>query len=329
MKQLIRVMTHPFGTCGARPREILEGSGHEVRYNLYHRRLKAHEVADLAREAHGLVAGTEPYTREIIAQCCNLRVIARVGVGLDNVDLAACRERGIAVTYTPEAPADAVAELTVSHILNVLRHVSESDRSVRERTWNRYLGYLVREVKIGILGVGRIGGRVARLLRPFGAQLFGHDIRRNERLAAECNLTWMNKEDLLRTCDVVSVHLPLTDQTKHFMGPKEFAMMRPGSFLVNTARGAVVQEAALAEALISGHLAGAALDVFETEPYDGTLTQLYNVVFTAHMGASARQSRYTMELQAAEDCLRVLAGQEAVHPVSAAEITMLGLGTPH
>lgn len=325
MRAIIQVTTYPFGACGAKPRELLDASGHDVRYNPYHRRLKASEVPPLVATAHGLVAGTESYTREVIEQAPNLRVLSRVGGGLDNVDLTTCRERSIVVTYTPEAPADSVAELTVAHILNLLRRMGESDKSVREGAWNRYLGYLVREVTVGILGVGRIGGRVVRLLQPFGPRLFGCDIRPDQTLAREVGLTWLSKEELFATCDLVTVHVPLTDETRYFIGAPELKSMKRGAMLVNTSRGKVLQEQALVDALSSGHLAGAALDVFETEPYEGPLTRFPNVILTAHMGASSRQGRYLMELQAAEDCLRVLAGTPPVYPVTEVEEAAFGL----
>ena len=126
--KIIQVTSHPFGTCGSQPVNVLVNSGNEVRYNPFGRRLKPVEVADLVRHAHGLIAGTEPYTREVLEQAEALKVISRIGVGLDNIDFDVCREREIVVTYTPEAPADAVAEMTVGNIINLARRVHESDR---------------------------------------------------------------------------------------------------------------------------------------------------------------------------------------------------------
>ena len=313
MKKIIQVTTYPFGSSGSRPREVLECGAFDVRYNPHGRRLKASEVADLVADAHAIVAGTEPYTAEVIARARRLEVIARVGVGLDNVDLQACLDRGIEVTYTPEAPADAVAELTVGHILALLRFVHQSDRSVRERAWNRFLGYLVRERTIGILGVGRIGSRVARLLQPFQPQLVGCDTDPARAAMIDVPMRWVGMDELFATCDLVSVHVPLTDETRRLVAAPQLQAMREGSFLVNTSRGGVVDEFAVADALRSGRLAGAALDVFAVEPYEGALIEHDNVILTAHMGASAHQSRYLMELGAAEDCVRVLQGQAPRH----------------
>jgi len=317
MKQpIIQVMTHPFGQLNAEPRTVLEASGWDIRYNPYNRRLKACEVPDLVHDAWGMVAGTEPYTREVIEKSPNLRVIARVGVGFDNIDFTACRERDITVTYTPEAPADGVAELTVAQIINLLRHVHESDRSVREGVWNRFVGFLLREKKIGILGVGRIGKRVVKLLQPFQPQLYGCDLEPDLKFGEQYDMPWLSMNDLFSTCDLVSVHVPLSSSNIHLVGRHELQQMPEGGYLVNIARGKVVDEDVLLDLLRSGHLRGAALDVFEEEPYEGPLAKLPNVALTAHMGASARQSRFLMELGAAEDCMRVLRGDPPLHPIT-------------
>ncbi|MEJ2582597.1 MAG: phosphoglycerate dehydrogenase, partial [Acidobacteriota bacterium] len=297
-----------------------EEKGWEIRYNPYDRRLKSSEVPDIVRDAHGIIAGTEQYTPEVMEAARNLEVISRVGVGLDNIPFDICRERGIVVTFTPEAPADGAAELTVGQILNLLRKTHESDKSIREGAWNRFLGFLVREVNIGVLGVGRIGKRVVKLLSSFQPRLYGCDLAPDLEFGEAYGLRWVEKEELFRECHLVTVHVPLNTRNHHLVGGPELQVMRPGGHLVNLARGGIVDEAALTDALTSGHLSGAALDVFEEEPYEGPLTRFDNVVLTAHMGASAHQSRYLMELGAAEDCARVLSGENPVNPVTPADV---------
>jgi D-3-phosphoglycerate dehydrogenase len=313
MKMRIQVTTHPFGACGQEPRRLLEAGDFDVHYNPFGRRIKTAEVAPLIRDCHAIVAGTEPYTPEVLEEAKDLKVISRVGVGLDNVDLQYCLDRGIEVTYTPQAPADAVAELTLAHILSLLRFVHPSDRSVREKAWNRFLGFLVRERTIGLLGLGRIGKRVARLLAPFSARLLACDLEPDEDFARDHGLTLVAMEELFASCDLVSVHVPLTPENRFLVGAEQIRAMPPGSFLVNTSRGGVMDEKALLEGLQSGQLAGAALDVFCEEPYEGPLVRLENVILSAHMGASARHSRFLMERGAAEDCVRVLTGRPPAH----------------
>ncbi len=306
---VIQVTTYPFGRCGDKPRRLLDTSGFEVRYNPFGRRLRASEVAPAVAGAHAIIAGTEPYPPVLLDELADLKVISRVGVGLDNLDLQYCLDRGIEVTYTPEAPADGVAELTISHILSMLRFVPQSDRSVRLKAWNRYLGFLIREKKVGLLGLGRIGSRVARLLQAFGAKVYGCDTAPNAALTDGLDIEWLAMQELFAACDVVSVHVPLTPENRRLVTARQIEAMPHGSYLVNTSRGGVVDEQAVLAAIKSGRLAGAAMDVFEEEPYEGPLAQQDNVILTAHMGASAYRSRYLMELGAAEDCLRVLRGQ--------------------
>jgi D-3-phosphoglycerate dehydrogenase len=264
----------------------------------------------------GVIAGTEPYKGDVIKRHAGrLKVIARVGIGLDNVELPVAREAGVAVTYTPEAPSRGVAELAVGQMIALARHVYASDRSVREGAWNRLMGWLLSERRIGLLGLGRIGKLVYQLLQPFGAEILACDIAPDLDFVRRHNVKLVPADELFRQCDLVSVHIPLNKRNRHFVNREKLALMKTGSFLINTARGPVVDEEALTDALLQKHLGGAALDVFEKEPYEGVLTELDNVVLTAHMGASARRCRKDMEFQATEDCIRVLKGEPPLRPV--------------
>lgn len=308
---IIQVTTYPFGTSNPKSSMVLENSGYEVRYNPFGRRIKTEEVKDIVVEAHGIVAGTELYTREIIEDCPNLKVIARVGIGFDSVDLQACRENDVVVTYTPDAPADGVADLTVAQIINLIRGIYTSNESVRGGFWKRIMGKLVSEIKIGVLGVGRIGKRVIMRLNAFGADIYGCDINPDKKFGNKYKVKWVSKEELFKICDLVTVHIPMSAANHHCIGFEEMSLMQAGAFLINTSRGPVVDEVSLISLLQNRHLGGVALDVFEKEPYEGELTRFDNVIFTAHIGASASESRFKMELGAAKDCVRVLSGKKA------------------
>jgi D-3-phosphoglycerate dehydrogenase / 2-oxoglutarate reductase len=309
----VLIATHPFGGTGRAPLEHLESTGWDVVKNPCGRRLRAGEVGEHLKGVHAVIAGTEPYNAETLADANDLKVISRVGIGLDSVDLAYCKQRGIQVTYTPDAPSEGVAELAVANVLNLLRHVHASDRSVREGAWNRLMGRLVSEVTIGILGAGRIGGRVIELLSAFGPRILACDTNTAVSGEALPNVTWCDSDQLLRESDLVSVHIPLTRTNHHFLNRERIGTMKTGAFLINTARGPIVDEKALEDALLQQHLGGAAIDVFESEPYEGPMARMDNVVLTAHIGASARASRFLMEMGAAEDCVRVLNGDAAQH----------------
>jgi len=311
----ILIATSPFGRTGRKPLDLLEETGWELVSNPYGRRLKRGEVGDLIRDVDAVIAGTEPYTAETVGRAEKLKVIARVGIGLDSVDLKACRERNIIVTYTPDAPSQGVAELAVANIINLARHVLASDRSVREGAWNRLMGVLLRELTIGVVGVGRIGKLVCGFLRPFGPKLLGCDLEPDEAFGREIGLTWVDKEAIFRQSDVVTLHIPGNARNYHYVDRETLALMKTGSHLLNTSRGPVVDEEALTDALVQRHLGGAALDVFEDEPYEGRLTRLDSVVLTAHIGSSAHETRYLMELGAAEDTIRALKGEPLANPV--------------
>lgn len=310
----VLIATSPFGKSGNRPLKLLEETGWEIVKNPYGRRLRANEVFDLIQDVDAVIAGTEPYPVEKLKDSNNrLKVIARVGIGLDNVDLRGCNTRGIKVTYTPEAPSQAVAELTVANILNLSRFVLQSDKSVRAGAWNRYLGKLVKEITIGVVGVGRIGKRLIILLSPFEPTIIATEIAPDQKFSEQYGFKWVNKEELFRKADVVTVHIPYNKKNHYYVDRYTLALMKTGSMLINTSRGGIVDEEALNDALLQHHLGGVALDVFKSEPYEGPLTQHENVIFTAHMGASANESRYYMELGAVEDCIRVLKGETPVH----------------
>jgi D-3-phosphoglycerate dehydrogenase / 2-oxoglutarate reductase len=307
-KQRILITTFPFGKSGSEPLDLLKSCGHEVVNNPLNRRLKPSEVPDLIKDFDIIIAGTEPYTIDAL-KGSKVKAICRVGIGLDNVPLQFCLENGIAVSYTPDAPSQGVAELAVANILNISRLILKSDRSVREGAWNRYLGYLLEELTIGIVGLGRIGQKVVKLLEPFNTNILVSEINPDEDFVGKYKIKLVDKEYLFSHSDIVSLHIPSNKANHHYANRDAMALMKTGSSIINTSRGSVLDEVALYDALVQNHLAGAALDVFEHEPYEGKLTSLDSVIFTAHMGASAQKSRYLMELGAAQDCLNFLNGK--------------------
>ncbi len=311
----IIIATYPFGLCGKKPIDMLEETGWDIQYNYLGRRFKKNEVKDAIEDTDGVIAGTEPYTKESLEKCRNLKVISRVGVGLDNIDFEICKSKNIDVTYTPDAPSDAVADLTLAQIINLLRGIKISDKLIRRGQWERTMGKLVKEVKIGILGVGRIGKKVVKRLLPFKANIYACDINPDYEFGRDTNIIWTEKKELFKICDLISIHIPMSTNNYHCVGVNELNIMKHGSFIINTSRGPIVDEKVLVSLLYNKHLGGAALDVFENEPNVGALSTFDNTILTAHIGASTNQSRYLMELEATEDCIRVLKGMKAKHLV--------------
>ena len=306
----------PFGEVDAGCLDLLDGAGVDRVRNPHGRRLTEPEIASLIADFDVLIAGTEPITRPVIRAGRRLRLISRVGVGLDNVDLSAARDHGVAVAYTPEAPADAVAELTIGLALSLLRGVHRADAAIRGGAWTRLPGRRLGAVTAGVIGVGRIGRRVIRLLSAFGARILANDLA-PASLAEP--VEWVDKPALFREADLVTLHVPLTPSTHGLVGPGQLAMMRPGALLVNTCRGGVVDEAALADALRSGRLAGAAVDTFVDEPYHGELVEVDTCLMTAHMGSMAADCRRRMERGAARNVVAFLRGEPLDEPVPESE----------
>ena len=282
--------------------EILQkliGKGFEIVQNPYGRRLTEQEAADLLQTGVvGMIAGLEPLTREVLMAARDLRVISRCGIGMDNVDIAAAGERSILVKNTPDAPAVAVAELTVGLMLNLLRRVSEADRCIRSNRWKKLMGSLLGAQTVGLIGYGRIGGRVASLLKPFGSRILVHDTYVND---VDESVELCSLDDIIEHADIISLHIPYDPKIHHFINSQRLNRMKKGALLINASRGGLVDEAALVVALESGQLAGAALDCFEVEPCQGPLSGMDQVVLTAHMGSYAQEARELMEREAAEN----------------------------
>ncbi len=242
-----------------------------------------------------IVRSRTKVTKEIIEAGRRLRIIGRAGAGLDNIDIEAAQERGITVLNTPEAPAEAVAELTIGLMISVARSISLADRTLKEGKWikKKLVGWQLEGKTLGTIGLGKIGERVARIAKALGMKILIREIiPLSPELLKELETEVVPLKELLQRSDVITLHVPLTSQTYQMIGAKEFQLMKNGAFLVNTSRGAVVDEKALLTALKSGTLGGAALDVYEVEPpRDLELIKLPNVVCTAHIGAQTKKAQ--------------------------------------
>lgn len=286
------------------PLQQLLQKGMRIVTNPHKRKLTEDEIIALLQDgATGLIAGIEPLTERVFQAAPQLKVISRCGAGLDSVDLTAAQRHGIAVLNTPEAPAQAVAELTMGFILSLLRQISPIDRAVRNGEWPRTQGRLLAAQTVGIVGLGHIGRRVARLCQAFEATVIAHDPYATQ---VPEGVTLVPLEQLLANADIVTLHLPYSGATHHLLDAQAFAAMKPEVIVINAARGGLVDESALVDALTSGKVSAAALDVFEQEPYQGELLGINNVTVTSHVGSLARESRQRMEIEAAENLLQGL-----------------------
>lgn len=319
MTARVLVTTCPFGEIDRDPIQLLEAENIPFTPNPFNRRLREEELAELIGPYEALIAGTEPITEAVLQRAPNLRLIARVGIGLDSVALRAAQARGIAVTYTPAAPSPAVAELAVAQMLALLRYTPIANREIREGIWKRRIGRRLGLMTVGVIGVGRIGRRVIQHIRGWSPQILANDLKEDLDFSGITGCSWTDAQTIYRLADIITLHVPLTKQTRGMIGERQLAMMKPDAILINTARGELVDEAALARALRARPQFSAAIDVFEHEPYHGELTGLENCLLSSHMGSATRDCRLRMELEAAQEVVRYFKRQPFACPVPESE----------
>ncbi|MDD3680026.1 D-glycerate dehydrogenase [Mesotoga sp.] len=295
----------------------------DVEVNTEDRFLQKEEIIQKAKDAAGLVTLlSDKIDAEVFESLPKLKVIANYAVGYNNIDIDEARKRGIRVTNTPEVLTDATADLTLSLMLAVSRRIVEADRFVREHRFvgwkpDLFTGPSLSGKTLGIIGLGRIGKAVAERAKAFGMNIVY--CNRKPLLPSEeekFNVRYLSLEELLRSSDFISLHVPLTRETYHLLNEKRLSMIKTGAVLINTARGPIVNEAALIESLRSGRLAAAGLDVYEEEPeVPQELIDLGNVVLLPHIGSATKEARTEMAIMVGRNVAAVLEGKEPPNPV--------------
>jgi glyoxylate reductase len=285
--------------------------------------MQPEQLAAACRDAEGVLAVGARISEGLLAQAPNLRVVANCGVGYDNIDVAACTARRIVVTNTPGVLTETTADLAFALLLAAARRLAEGDRFVREGRWQRWewgllWGADIFSKTLGLYGFGRIGRAMARRGRGFAMRILYHDLlRAPEAVEKELAAQYVDRAGLLRESDFLSLHVPLTPDTQHLIRAEDFALMKPSAFLINAARGGVVDEEALVQALKTRKIAGAGLDVFEHEPHvHPELLKLDNVVLMPHVGSATAETRLKMALLAVENLLSALDRRRPPNPVN-------------
>lgn len=307
----VLITTVPFANKSLLPIQLLEEAGISYTINPLGRKLSEEELAELVSDFDALIAGTEQITEKVFDRAKNLQFISRVGIGLDGVDLLAAKQRKIQISYTPDAPAPAVAELTIGLMLALMRNIHVSNSQMHRGEWYRHFGRRIPEITIGIIGAGRIGvGVIKRLQSLEPSRILVNDINPILGIDNYGGVEIASKSRIYQDADLISLHLPLTNQTKNLICYNELKSMKPNAMIINTSRGGVINEGDLARALTEGHLAGAAIDVFEREPYSGVLKNIERCLLTAHMGSMSEDCRVMMEIEATKEVVRFFAGQK-------------------
>ena len=314
-----RVLVTPttFGLYDKRLRQELEAAVGEVIYNERGRPLASSELQELLPGCDGFIAGLDRVDSTALESADRLKVIARYGVGVDNVDLETAARKKITVTNTPHANAVSVAELTIGLLLSLARSIPEAAESVREGKWPRLHGRVLESKVIGLIGFGSVGRAVAQRLQPWQLTLLAFDPFGDKAVAQSSDVRLVEMEELIREADFVSLHAPLLAGTRRMVDADFLSRMKRGACLINTARGELVDQDALLSALDSGQVGGAALDVYEHEPppADSPLRRHPRLIATPHCGAHTDGAADGMGRQSLQDCIAVLRGESPLHPV--------------
>ena len=306
----VLITTIPFADKNRLPLDLLEQNNIEYLINPFNKKLTEDELVEMVSDFDVIIAGTEPITKKVMNAATNLKMISRVGIGLDSVNLLEAEKHGIVVSYTPDAPAPAVAELTIGLMLTLLRSVQLSNMEMHIGKWHRFFGRRLSKVVIGIIGIGRIGTGVLQHLQGFGSlKILVNDINSDSNLNKKFNIEWVDKETIYQQADIITIHTPLTAQTKNMIKKEQLLSMKEDAIIINTARGGIINEDDLYEIMQAGHLSGAAIDVFDFEPYAGKLREIERCILTAHMGSMSVDCRTRMEVEATEEAVRFLTNQ--------------------
>lgn len=307
MAPKVLIATRSFGSTSPRPMQMLKDAGVEIVWVNANSPSVQDEILELVPEASAIIVGLVPITEKIIEKSSKLKIVSMYGVGFNHIDLEAARKKGVIVTNCPGSNDQAVADLTMGLMVTVARNIPQIDRDIRDGYWKKYLGGELWQKRLGLIGLGNIAKGVVHRAKGFDMQISAYDPYASAEVADALGVQLLSFEEVISKSDFVSLHAPLTEETKCIFSSEQFKRMKPTSYLINTARGGLVDEYALYAALRDGEIAGAGLDVFMEEPLkDSKLVKLRNVVLTAHTGTHTNESIERMGIMAVENVLRVL-----------------------
>jgi D-3-phosphoglycerate dehydrogenase len=286
-----------------KPIKELKNAGIDVIRNDTGKPLRFDEYPDLFQTADYIIAGLEAYDAQTLSKCPNLRCISRVGVGTDNIDLAATRAAGVCVCITSDQPSVAVAELCIGNMISLIRHTHEMSTNLKQDKWTPIQGTELRDCNVGIVGLGSIGKELVRRLSNFSCVIKSASRSWNNDFALTYDIERLSLEELFATSNVISIHLPLEAQTRGIIDAKLISTMPKDSIILNTSRAAIVDNYAIAAALKANKLRGAAIDVFDEEPNADPYKQIPNVILSPHIGSHTRETRNAMEMMAAKNLI--------------------------
>ena len=300
MNKTVYIALSTFAEFGSIPLDKLKENKFNILKNLTGKRLVPNEIIEFAIDASAIIAGVEPYTKEVIDKLPNLRCISRAGVGIDNIDLEYAKTKGIEIRNTPDEVIIPVCELTLSMIFGLLRKTGQQTQILKSGNWKKLNGNNLHEKKVGVVGTGRIGKKVAASLSYLGAEVRLCDVNPDINWSNKLNLQYYELQNIIESCDIISLHLT-SNSNQFLIDIEEVKQMKQGSIIVNTSRGSLINEEALVYALDNKILSGIGLDVFPEEPYYGKLINYDNIILTPHIATLTAESRLKMEIKAVEN----------------------------
>jgi D-3-phosphoglycerate dehydrogenase / 2-oxoglutarate reductase len=303
MKKKLFIATSSFAKHSKVPLNIFSNKKFDLIFNPTCRKLTSEEIIKYCKDATGIIAGTELYDKETLSKLTNLKIISRLGVGMDNIDLLTTKNKDIKVFKTTTTPALAVAELVLGLIINLSRNISQSCSDLKDGKWNKQMGNLLNGKTLGIIGLGKIGKTLVEVSRGFQFNVLAFDKIKDNDFAKKHNLVYCDLDSLLAKSDIISIHLNLTDKLFKFINSKKINLMKSNAILINTSRGELIDERDLYNSLKSNSIGGAGLDVFNDEPYFGPLSRLNNTLLTPHIGSYAKEIRIKMEIEASKNLI--------------------------
>ncbi|MFA6136944.1 MAG: phosphoglycerate dehydrogenase [Sulfurimonas sp.] len=270
-----------------------------AKLNLEGKRFNQNELIAYIKEADAVIVGLEPINEEVLNQCKNLKMVSKYGVGLNNIDLDACEKRDIAIGWSGGVNKLSVAEMTLGYMLMLCRNLFVTTNELKNGIWNKSGGFQLSGKTVGVIGVGYIGKEVIRILEPFGCKILVNDIVNQDEYYAANNLTEVSKEEIFKSADIVTIHTPFDDTTNNLVNKEIFEMMKKSAFVINSARGGIINEHDLKKALQENKIAGAAIDAYiEEPPTDRELLSLPNLICTPHIGGNSKEAVEAMGMSA-------------------------------
>ena len=300
-KKKILISASPFCKHNKTPLNLLKKNNIKYDLNPKNRKLNEKEILKIIKSYDGLIADVEPLNQKVLSEAKNLKIISRVGIGTNNIDLEYTKKNNIVVTNTPDAPTAAVVELNLGLIIALIRNISLHNSEMKEKKWDRHFGIRIPFLKIGIIGLGRVGSSLADKLLKMGSKIIFY----NDLIKKKTNKStiFKSKDFIFKNCDMICLTLPETIKTKNLLNKKVFKKMKKKSYLINTSRGDLINENHLYNYLKKGYFLGVALDVFKNEPYKGKLFKFKRCILTPHIASHTIDCRNRMELEATKDLI--------------------------